>query len=241
MATGLLKPFEVFSCQPQSQRYIKNIRNLGDAWRSLGERPLHESETNFVVIETQFDFILKLAKPLEEESLQEKTPSKQPIVQMSTGENSFPSSAEQIPLEENPRHYCIFADYGTDFIWRDPDDVRPEEGDTVLEPEEVLASYPPAVLDLYDSWVETYTESFRKRLEETEDYKATVFSTASEEVAWNVAGFLLAWRIAIAPDVGGIEFTAGSSRYILKNGDETTVTLKFLRDQMDILKNWPVN
>jgi hypothetical protein len=57
-------------------------------------------------------------------------------------------------------------------------------------------------------------------------------------VAWNVAGFLLAWRIAMAPDVGGIEFMAasGSSSYILKKGEETSVTLSFLRDQVDMME-----
>ena len=225
----------MFASQPQSQRYIKSTRNLGDSWQSLAKSPLIESDANFAVVETQFDFILKIANPLEP-PLEEKGLSKRPIVQMSAGENLYPSSAEQIASENHPRLYRIFADYGTDFLWRDPDDVRPEEGDTVLDPEEVLASYPPSVLELYDYWVDTYTENFKTRLEETGDYNADLFLTVSEAVAWNVAGFLLAWRISMAPDVGGVEYEVGSSSYVLKKGEETSVTLKFLQDQADILE-----
>ena len=237
MATGLLKPLAVFASQPQSQRYIKSTRNLGDSWQSLAENPHLESDANSAVVETQFDFILKIVKPLEGPTLEEKDLSKQSIVQMSTNENLYPSSVEEIAPEEHPRLYRIFADYGTDFIWRDPDDVRPEEGeDIVLDPEEVLASYPPSVLELYDYWVDTYTENFKTRLEETGDYNADLFLTVSEAVAWNVAGFLLAWRISMAPDVGGVEYEVGSSSYVLKKGEETSVTLKFLQDQADILE-----
>lgn len=235
MASGLLRPLAIFCSQSQSQRYIKAIKNLGDAWRTLSEQPLFESEKDSTCIETNFDFILRIKIDLEEQCQ-----SKSTIVEMSTGEPLLPSTSKQSTPIRNPRHYRIFADYGTDFLWRDPDDVTPEEGDTALDPEEVLASYPPSVLELYDAWVDTYTENFKKRREEPGTYHVTTFSTASEEVAWNVAGFLLAWRITMAPEVGRIEFTAGHSKYGLENGKETSVTLAFLQGQVDILTKGPV-
>ncbi|PLB48907.1 hypothetical protein P170DRAFT_436583 [Aspergillus steynii IBT 23096] len=161
---------------------------------------------------------------------------------MSTHEPSVPSLLNKLSTStEPPRHYRIFADHGTDFIWRDPEDVRPEEGVSVLDAEEVLSTFPPSVLELYDVWVDTYTHNFKERREKTQDYYASNFPTASEEVAWNVAGFLLAWRIALAPEVGRIEFSAGGSKYLLEKGEETSAALRFLQDQVDILtKGEPV-
>lgn len=239
MTSGILKPLAVFCSQPQSQRYIKAIRNLGDAWRSFAEQPLPESDENSAVVETNFDFVLKIANALEEQRQ-----SKPTVVEMSTLEPLTSASLSTPPFTstEPPRHYRIFADYGTDFIWRDPDDVRPEEGDCVLEAEEVLSTFPQSVLELYDAWVDTYTDSFKERREKTQNYYDTTFPTVSEEVAWNVAGFLLAWRITMAPQVGRIEYSAGFSKYILEQGKESSVTLTFLQDQVDLLaKGKPVS
>ncbi|KAJ5970426.1 uncharacterized protein N7479_000344 [Penicillium vulpinum] len=205
MESGLLKPLAVFCSQSQSQRYIKTVRNLGDAWHSLAERPLSKSEENSVLVETNFDFVLKITNILEEQRQSEST-----IVEISAHKPSTPllnvSSESSLSIEssttslstgpsistEPPRHYRIFADYGTDFIWQDPDDLRPEEGDCILEAEEVLSSFPSSVLESYNAWVDTYTDNFSERRDKTQNYYADVFLTASEEVAWNVAGFLLA-------------------------------------------------
>jgi hypothetical protein len=117
----------------------------------------------------------------------------------------------------------------------------PEEGDCMLEAEEVLSAFPLSVLELNDVWVDTYTNNFRERRDKSQNYHTTIFPTASEEVAWNVAGSWLTWRITMAPQVGRIEFSAGCSKYLLEKGKETSVTLTFLQDQLDILaKGKPV-
>ncbi|KAJ5195739.1 hypothetical protein N7449_006218 [Penicillium cf. viridicatum] len=241
MASGLLKPLAEFCSQSQSQRYIKAVRNLGDVWRSLAEKPLSKSEENSALVETNFDFVLKITNILEERGQSESA-----FVEMSAHEpsisllnvsselSSTKSSTTSLSTgpsisTETPRHYRIFADYGTDFIWRDPDDLRPEEGDCILEAEEVLSTFPLSVLELYHMWVDTYTDNFSERREKTENYYADILLTAFEEVAWNVAEFLLAWRITLAPQVGRIEFSAGCSKYLLEKGKE------FLQDQVDIL------
>lgn len=111
----------------------------------------------------------------------------------------------------------------------------------MLEAQEVLSSFPSPVLQLYDTWVDTYTDNFKERCDKSHNYHATIFPTVSEEVAWNVAGFLLAWRITMAPQVGRIEFSASRVNYVLEKGKETDVTLTFLRDQVGILaKGKPV-
>ncbi|KAJ6024733.1 hypothetical protein N7540_005530 [Penicillium herquei] len=227
MASGILRPLAVFCSQSQSQRYIKSIRNLGDAWRTLAEKPLPEGDKNSVLVETTFDLVLKITNGLEEQRKSNPT-----IIEMSTSEPSSSTSPNKQSVPEGvPRHYRIFADYGTDFLWRDPDDVTSEEGDTVR----LTRFISPSVLELYDAWVDTYTEYFKERREETGNYHLSIFPTPSEEVAWNVAGFLLAWRMIMAPEVGKIEFSAGNSKYSLVEGEETRVTLAFLQDQMDIL------
>lgn len=234
MASELLKPLAVFCSQSQSQHYIKSVKNLGETWRSLAEHPLLDCDENCTLIETNFDLVLKITNGLEEQRRLNPT-----IVELSTYEPATISANQSTPTG-NARNYRIFADYGTDFIWRNPDDVTPEEGDTVVDPEELLTSLPPSVLELYDAWVDTYTESFLERRDKAGNYHITTFPTGSEEVAWNVAGFLLAWRIVMVPGVGRLEFTASSSKYLLEEGKETSTTLGFLQDQVGILAKGPV-
>lgn len=61
-----------------------------------------------------------------------------------------------------------------------------------------------------------------------------VFPTVSEEVAWNVAGYLLAWRAVLGHGVRSVEFSTGRSKYMLKPGAEMSATLDFLRDQAEM-------
>lgn len=232
----------------------KTARNLGDAWCGLAEKPLSKSDEDYALVETSFDLILKITNILDEQRQSELTTVEMSIHEASpclltASSESFPSakssaaslSTGSSPSTERPRHYRIFADYGTDFIWRDPDDLRPEEGDCMLEAEETLSALPSSVLEFYNAWVDTYTDNFKERRDETQNYYADVFPSVSEEVAWNVAGFLLAWRITLAGQVGRIEFSAGCSKYLLEKGKETSVTFQFLQDQVDILaKGKPV-
>ena len=225
----LLKPLLVFCSQSQSQKYIKTIKNLGDTWRTLPDEP--EINQNTTVIETTFDFILKITKKAEPKC------DPEPVsIEIQTLDETPPSTAtSSTAVEEKPvRHYRIFSDYGTDFIWRSLDDIRPGEGSHV-ESGEVLSSFPPSVLELYNAWVETYDNNFKTRCEDTQNYHASVFPSVWEEVAWAVAGFLLAWRIAVAPQVGSVEYSAGISKYLLQGGKETSVTIDFLKNQVELL------
>lgn len=98
--SDILKPLAVFCSQPQSQRYIKKIQNLGDAWRTISKAPSTETD---VIIETKFDFTLKI-----------KTEQNRNIssVEMATsGEHKTAFAPDPV------HHWRIFFDYGTDFIW----------------------------------------------------------------------------------------------------------------------------
>ena len=67
MTSGILKPLAVFCSQSQSQRYIKSIRNLGDAWRTLADEPIPESDREVSIIQTTFDLSLKIKHEQEDE------------------------------------------------------------------------------------------------------------------------------------------------------------------------------
>lgn len=132
-----------FCSQSQSQQYIKTVKNLGDAWRTLAEEPTTELDQNSTVIETRFDLTQKTTNEIERKCGSEPT-----SVEMKT--NEVLSTESSSPVETEPvRHYRIFSDYGTDFIWRNLDDIRPEE-DSHVESEEVLSSFPSSVLGLYN-------------------------------------------------------------------------------------------
>ncbi|KAJ5761148.1 hypothetical protein N7520_008304 [Penicillium odoratum] len=126
-------------------------------------------------------------------------------------------------------YYRIWADYGTDFLWRqNDDDIEENDGESYVEAEEVLSSFLTPVLELYRAWVEYYCDYFKTRLEDTQDHYADSFHTAHEQVAWNVAGYLLAWRMAIW-------YSADNAEYLLERGIDTSVTVKFLENQMELL------
>ena len=84
----------------------------------------------------------------------------------------------------------------------------------------------------YDAWVDTYTDKFKERCEDTQDYSANVFLTAAEQVAWQIAGYLLAWRIVRSPQVGSVEYSLGRKKYVLEQGRESDITLAFLEAQV---------
>ncbi|KAJ5648632.1 hypothetical protein N7490_005004 [Penicillium lividum] len=134
MASRILEPFVVFCMQPQSQKYIKTIRNLGDAWRTFAEEPVPEPGQKLIIIETTFDFTLKIKNELEDAISVEMTLSDEP----------------QPTESSKPLNYRIWADYGTDFLWRQNDDIIEEtDGESYVEAEEALSSFPKPVLELY--------------------------------------------------------------------------------------------
>lgn len=95
-------------------------------------------------------------------------------------------------------------------------------------------SLPQSVKERYLDWVDCFHQYWDRRCN---DYHAPIFVNKQEAVAWYVAGYLLAWRIVASPDVGSVEWLAGpsSSEYLLEKGNETAVTLEFLREMVDIL------
>jgi hypothetical protein len=135
--------------------------------------------------------------------------------------------------EQSTRNYRIFTDYGTDFIWLKND----ADESNYIEAADAQSNLPKEVFENYSAWVEAYTVSFKERCEDPGDYSAHVFLTATKEVSWSVAGYFLAWRIAMAPQVGSVEFAVGDGKYLLRKGKdvENDVTYSFLEDQAMLL------
>ncbi|CAI7640095.1 unnamed protein product [Penicillium palitans] len=166
MTSKLLNPLAVFSRQSQSQKYIKSIKNVGDAWRTLSEEPCTGSDRT-TVIETTFDFILKIT-----------TESDDLTVEMTTIE--IPSA--KLEPSNPPRHYRIFPEYGTDFLWRAEEDISDDQ-QGYTESEEELVSFPYSVLEVYNAWVDEWSANWEKRIKDTQDHHAPVFSDRIEQVA----------------------------------------------------------
>jgi hypothetical protein len=215
---GPLEPLAVFCSQAQSQRYIKTVHNLGDSWRNLTS---FAADQDKIIIETTFDLTITIDKQ-----------SFSVTVQPASGQESS-STPSTSPL----RHYRIFADYGTDFIWLNTADPSYSPNDTYVEATDALSSFPHSVLQNYNAWVDTYTDNFKKQCEATQDYSADVFLTAAEQVVWQIAGYLLAWRIARSPQVGSVEYSLGRKTYVLEQGKESDITLAFLEDQAELLRS----
>ncbi|RAH40442.1 uncharacterized protein BO95DRAFT_447857 [Aspergillus brunneoviolaceus CBS 621.78] len=112
MPSDLLRPLAVFARQPQSQRYIKAIRNLGDAWCRLADELLSESDTKSTLVKTNFDLVLTIENAQEAQS----SLSNPMVVEMSTREPRAAPPEITTTSGSPPRHYRILADWGTDLI-----------------------------------------------------------------------------------------------------------------------------
>lgn len=236
MPSEILKPLAIFCAQAESQRYIKNVRNLGDSWRTLTEESVvQDSDPDTASITTTFDLVLRINNHATIDQL--RIALEVPSLEATT--TPITTIKDKKVLQPR-RHYRIFVDYGTDFIWlNNSHPEHPEDpGDpSYIDSTEALAPLPQEVLDNYDAWVNTYSENFRRRCDEPGDYSVHVFVDAIEEVSWNVAGYLLAWRIALAPEIGSVEYKVSSGKYIITTDDDVLndVTSSFVKDQNIIL------
>ena len=163
--------------QSQSKRYVKTIHNLGDSWRTLADTSNFTSsatDQGKTIIETTFDLTMTIQNGLDKQSfsvtIQAPSTARQahnkftPAVEGPSGQEPS-STPSTLPL----RHYRIFTDYGTDFIWLNTTDPSYSPDNTYVEAADALSSFPPSVLQNYDAWVDTYTDKFKKQCEDTQD------------------------------------------------------------------------
>ncbi|EYE95387.1 uncharacterized protein EURHEDRAFT_412206 [Aspergillus ruber CBS 135680] len=207
----ILNPINIFIIHPQSQRYIKTTRDETDS-----------EENTTTTIETTFDLTFKITKASD------GTPS---------SIEAFPPTEQPPSNEAKPRHYRIDPDYETGFITRSTSDLQPdEERDVTIE--DVLKPLPESVQEQYKAWVDAYNGSYKTRVEDTGDEKASVFATAEEEVAWNVAGYLLTWRLTFAPEIGSAQYYGfGNSRSFVVGENQLPSTVGFLKAGAGVLES----
>lgn len=231
MASDILSPLAAFCCQPEYKRYIKTVRNLDEVFDTLTEQSESAATDGHTVsIETAFDLELKIKSDSSEQGLSVslELPSREKETPVTATSEKTTSPADGL------RYYTVNAEYGTDFLWYDDND--PEHDKVFVEDiADELSSFPRTVLEHYESWVITYKSNFKASCYDNRYYSPSVFFTTAEDVAWNVAGFLLAWRIALALHVSAVVYLTGRKEYLLRKGDATDVTLRFLADQAAIL------
>lgn len=208
----ILNPINIFTTHPQSQRYIKTTHDESNS----------EENTTTTTIETTFDLTLKITKASDE------TPS---------SIEAFPSTEQPPSNEAKPRHYRIDPDYATGFITRSTSDLQPDEERDVTA-EDVLKPLPESVQEQYKGWVDAYNGSYKTRVEDTGDEEASVFATAEEEVAWGVAGYLLAWRLTFALEIGSAQYYGlGRSRSFVVGENQLPSTVGFLKAGAGVLES----
>ncbi|KAJ5459650.1 uncharacterized protein N7458_001202 [Penicillium daleae] len=223
MTSDILKPLAAFCRDPRSQEYISTVKNISASGNSFGTTLSTSSSDGLIVIETTFDMALQIIHGPDEPT----------SVAMSTYRSPVPDTSSKLP-KELLRCYEIGPEYGTDFISEKPTYASHVGAD--LDSITVLSSYPSCVRENYLKWVKTWEKKWQLRRGNTREFRSSVFFSAEEEVSWNVAGYLLAWRIAMAPDVGLVEYSTSRSQYILQTGKETSITMQFLKEQLYLLE-----
>ena len=232
MSSDILRPLAAFRDQQKTQRYVKAVRNLDEAVdiRSKQQRSA-DTDDRTISIETAFDLDLKIKSHSSEQgfSVSLELPS------LGKGAQATAAGTETTSPPEAPRYYTVHAEYGTDFLWYDAN--HPRHGKVFVEDiSDELSSFPRAVPKNYKTWVTTYNTNFKASCYDSRYSSPSVFFTTAEDVAWNVAGFLLAWRIALAPHVGSVTYLSDCKEYLLEKGNATDVTLRFLADQAAVLE-----
>ncbi|KAJ5669817.1 hypothetical protein N7462_010887 [Penicillium macrosclerotiorum] len=214
-----LGPLKEFCQWPETRKYVK-YAHVGDAWRTLNEQPVPDSQKDVKVVETTFDLIFKIST--------------------SSGDESVQISKPTAPLPEGrKRHLIIRPEIGTDFLWRHINDLsEDEEPVTIMDLEDLTPPVPGQLAQCYAEWVDIWTEKYTLQLNKTGDHYGHTFTSPREEAAWNVTGFLLAWRIVRHCPAGSsitYEYKAGGPQFKLEEGSESSIASRFLKDQAAIL------
>lgn len=121
------------------------------------------------------------------------------------GETEEPLPPKQL------RHCLISVEHETDFLWLNTKNPEYTSSATPFMENfsDEFSSFPMIFVKRNEAWVRTYTTNFNTSLHDDRYFSASVFSTVEEQVAWNVTGFLLAWRVTLAPHEGSVEYRAG--------------------------------
>lgn len=224
MTSDILAPLAAFCGDSRFRDYVSNTKNISDAGTSFGEIISTSLGHSLIVIETKFDMTLQVMHGPDEPT----------TVAMTTCTSPEPPRSQK-PHDELLQCYKICPEYGTTFI-SETMPCAPHFVGSNLDSIEILSAYPPCVMEYYLLWVAHYNESWRDRCDRRGIISKNPFLSAQEEVSWNVAGYLLAWRIAMAPAVRWVEYSTRQSQYTLKTGNETDITIQFLKEQLYLLE-----
>lgn len=95
------RPLGVFAKQAESQCYIKSIRNLGDAWRKLSDKPLPECDKNTIFVEATFGLDIKFTPDEVEISVAGVTESTESIVSQEPSVSTEPGIELQTSIQQS--------------------------------------------------------------------------------------------------------------------------------------------
>ncbi|KAI1244878.1 hypothetical protein MGN70_014755 [Eutypa lata] len=131
-----------------------------------------------------------------------------------------------------PRYkYRIFPDFGTDFLWYDTSWPGNPVDEYPVDCEELPEHYGDSWYTTYDSWVEKYTQAFRKQEADLGSGKHP-FPDMEERKAWVLEGLLLATWLCLQSDVLSVQYSPDSKKIVLERHSIGT-TLKLFLEELD--------
>lgn len=182
---NILAPLAAFCRDFKFRDYVFDMKNLSDLGNSFGAIVSTSSSHSLTVIETRFDLILQVMHGPDEPT----------TVVITTCQSQEPPRSQKVH-DELLLSYKLRPKYGTAFI----SDCAPDFAGSGFDSIKNLSANPLCIMEYYMLWVAEYNESGRDRCDRSGKTSENPFFSAEEEVSWNVAGYLLAWRVAMAPE-----------------------------------------
>ncbi|KAH8705853.1 hypothetical protein BGW36DRAFT_354245 [Talaromyces proteolyticus] len=155
MSSNIPRPLAIFYTQTQSQKYIKPVLNLEDAWRSIVEKLGDEQDTTF--IRTTFDVDINI-----QDSASEGT-----SLLLLKQNHSRQHYKIEIPISQHlpPHSLLIIFEFllitGLIFFGSTPRIQTIHKTIRMSKQKKHFSLFQTEVFENYDTWVDTYTSNFQ--------------------------------------------------------------------------------
>ncbi|KAI1322968.1 hypothetical protein F5Y16DRAFT_385035 [Xylariaceae sp. FL0255] len=182
-------------------------------------------------LETPFGLILEI------------TPEGTFIAKLKSGAVQASDTIYHENLKESSFRYRLFPEYQTGFLWYDKSWHGNPKDEYMVDEDDLEARYGRFWHeDIYQPWVDRWSDSFRKNCNDTGDFYAHVFSNEDEEKAWVLEGVLLATWLTLQPDVVSVEYSPHSSIAVFRTeelGQDISLFLDNLHSHIQFLSPGP--
>lgn len=123
-----------------------------------------------------------------------------------------------------PQYYRLFSDYQTSFFWYDEYSPRENPPDIPHINQDIIKERYPALMPFHAECVMRYQKAF------DQGFDKWVFPNLTTHVAWEVAGFFIAWWIVMQDEETCIRYELVSKHYVIKKDNVEQKLWEFLID-----------